>query len=150
MTTLAETRKIFSINTVKHIATGLLVLVMMALIGCGGTKVYNVDKTITYRDAMYNMSNVQKVSGREEAKLADGTVVNLRNKDKKEVEKFFKENDEVLVSMVVDMDQQEMVYLRMNVDKYSDYKRLKSRFDSAMKDIGKFMGDKKKTQLNLK
>jgi hypothetical protein len=96
------------------------------------------------------MSNVQKISGREEAKLADGTVVNLRNKDKKEVEKFFKENDEVLVSMIVDMDQQEMVYLRMNVEKYSDYKRLKSRFDKALKDISKFMADKKDTQLNLK
>ena len=128
----------------------LLGFCMALFAGCGGTKVYTVDKTITYRDAMYNMSNVQKISGREEAKLEDGTVVNLRNKDKKEVEKFFKENDEVLVSMIVDMDQQEMVYLRMNVEKYSDYKRLKSRFDGALKDITKFMGDKKKTQLNLK
>jgi hypothetical protein len=128
----------------------LLAFCMALIAGCGGTKVYTVDKTITYRDAMYNMSNVQKISGREEAKLADGTVVNLRNKDKKEVEKFFKENDEVLVSMIVDMDQQEMVYLRMNVEKYSDYKRLKSRFDKALKDISKFMADKKDTQLNLK
>ena len=95
---------------------------MALFVGCGGTKVYNVDKTITYRDAMYNMSNVQKISGREEARLADGTVVNLRNKDKKAVEKVFKENDEVLVSMIVDMDQQEMLYLRMNVEKYAEYK----------------------------
>ena len=123
---------------------------MALFVGCGGTKVYNVDKTITYRDAMYNMSNVQKISGREEARLADGTVVNLRNKDKKAVEKVFKENDEVLVSMIVDMDQQEMLYLRMNVEKYAEYKRLKSRFDSALKDIAEFMGDKKETQLNLK
>ena len=93
----------------------LLAFCMALFAGCGGTKVYTIDKTITSRDAMYNMSTVQKISGREEAKLADGTVVNLRNKDKKEVEKFFKENDEVLVSMIVDMDQQEMVYLRMNV-----------------------------------
>ena len=128
----------------------LLVFCMALFAGCGGTKVYTVDKTITYRDAMYNMANVQKISSREEAKLEDGTVLNLRNKDKKEVEKFFKENDEVLVSMIVDMDQQEMVYLRMNVENYSDYKRLKSRFDNALKDISKFMGDKKKTQLNLK
>ena len=131
-------------------ATVLLVFAMAIMVGCGGTKVYTVDKTITYRDAMYNMSTVQKISGREEAKLEDGTVVQLRNKDKKEVEKLFKENDEVLVSMIVDMDEQEMVYLRMNVEKYSDYKRLKSRFDKALKDITKFMGDKKDTQLNLK
>ena len=128
----------------------MLGLCMALFVGCGGTKVYNVDKTITYRDAMYNMSNVQKISGREEARLADGTVVNLRNKDKKAVEKVFKENDEVLVSMIVDMDQQEMLYLRMNVEKYAEYKRLKSRFDKALKDISKFMADKKDTQLNLK
>ena len=150
MTTLADTRNIFSINTAKHIATGLLILGMIALIGCGGTKVYTVDKTVTYRDAMYNMSTVQKISGREEAKLADGSVVNIRNKNKKEMQSLFKENGEVLISMIVDMDQQEMVYLRMNVDNYSDYSRMKKKFEGALKDITKFMGDKKDTQLNLK
>lgn len=150
MTTRADTRKIFSINTVKHVATGLLVLGMIALIGCGGTKVYTIDKTVTYRDEMYNMSAVQKIAAREEAKLADGSVVNIRNKDKKAMQAMFKENGEMLISMFVEMDQQEMVYLRMNVDNYSDYSRMKKKFDSAMKDISKFMGDKKATQLKLK
>ena len=150
MTTLADTRKNFSINTVKHIATGLLVLGMIALIGCGGTKVYTIDKTVTYRDEMYNMSTVQKIAAREEAKLADGSVVNIRNKDKKAMQAMFKENGQMLISMLVEMDQQEMVYLRMNVDNYSDYSRMKKKFDGAMKDISKFMGDKKATQLNLK
>ena len=150
MTTLADIRKNFSINTVKHIATGLLVLGMIALIGCGGTKVYTIDKTVTYRDEMYNMSTVQKIAAREEAKLADGSVVNIRNKDKKAMQAMFKENGEMLISMLVEMDQQEMVYLRMNVDNYSDYSRMKKKFDSAMKDISKFMGDKKATQLKLK
>jgi len=128
----------------------LLGFCMALLIGCGGTKVYTVDKTITYRDAMYNMSTVQKISGREEAKLKDGSVVNIRNKDKKAMQAMFKENGEMLISMIVDMDQQEMVYLRQNVDSYSDYSRMKKKFEGAMKDITKFMGDKKDTQLKLR
>ncbi len=131
-------------------AVVLLGLCMALFIGCGGTKVYTVDKTVTYRDAMYNMSTVQKISGREEARLADGTVVNIRNKDKKAMQAMFKENGEMLISMIVDLDEQEMVYLRTNVDNYSDYSRMKKKFDGALKDITKFMADKKDTQLNLK
>lgn len=138
------------LSTAKIAGTVLLALSMALLIACGGTKVYNVDKTITYRDALYNMSTVRQVSGREEAKLENGDVVQIRNKDKKELEKFFKENPDTMVSMIVDLDDQEMVYLRMQVKNYSEYSRLKKRFDSALKDITKFMGDKKATQLKLK
>lgn len=150
MSTLATPTSTHSLEIAKRIATGLLGLCMIALIGCGGTKVYTIDKTVTYRDEMYNMSTVQKIAAREEAKLADGSVVNIRNKDKKAMQAMFKENGEMLISMLVEMDQQEMVYLRMNVDNYSDYSRMKKKFDSAMKDISKFMGDKKATQLKLK
>ena len=139
-----------SFTVAKLAGTVFLVLCLAVLIGCGGTKVYTVDKTITYRDALYNMSTVQKITPREEAALENGSVVNLRNKEKKELEQFFKDNPGVMVSMIVDMDQQEMVYLRMKVEKYSEYSRLKKRFDNALKDITKFMGDKKATQLNLK
>lgn len=138
------------LNTAKLAGTVLLALSMALLIACGGTKVYNVDKTITYRDSLYNMSTVRQVSGREEATLENGDVVQLRNKDKKELEKFFKENPDTMVSMIVDLDDQEMLYLRMQVKNYSEYSRLNKRFDSALKDITKFMGDKKATQLKLK
>jgi hypothetical protein len=137
-------------SSIKWGGALVLAICMLALIGCGGTKVYTIDKTITYRDALYNMSTVQKITSREEAALENGSVVNLRNKEKKELEQFFKDNPGVMVSMIVDMDQQEMVYLRMKVEKYSEYSRLKKRFDNALKDITKFMGDKKATQLNLK
>jgi len=138
------------LSTVKFAGTILLGLSMALLIACGGTKVYNVDKTITYRDALYNMSTVRQVSGREEAKLENGDVVQIRNKEKKELEGFFKENPDTMVTMIVDLDDQEMIYLRMQVKNYSEYSRLKKRFDSALKDITKFMGDKKATQLKLK
>lgn len=138
------------LTTAKYAGTVLLAICMALLIGCGGTKVYNVDKTITYRDSLYNMSAVRQVSGREEAKPQNGDMVQIRNKDKKELEKFFKENPETMVTMIVDLDDQEMIYLRMQVKNYSEYARLKKRFDSALKDITKFMGDKKATQLKLK
>lgn len=138
------------LTAAKFAGAVLLALSMALLLACGGTKVYNVDKTITYRDALYNMSTVRQVSGREEAKLENGDVVQIRNKDKQELEQFFKENPDTMVTMIVDLDDQEMVYLRMQVKNYSEYSRLKKRFDSALKDITKFMGDKKATQLKLK
>lgn len=134
----------------KRTATVLLAFCLIALVGCGSTKVYTADKTILYRDSLYNMSNVQRVSAREDVKLTNGDVVNTRNMDKKQIEALIKENEKVLATMAVEMDEKEMIYLRAYVEKYSEYSRMKSRFDSAMKDISKFMGDKKKTQLNLK
>ena len=133
----------------KRIGVVLLAVAMVALIGCGSTKVYTADKTITYRDSIYNKSNVNQITAREEAILDGGETVNLRNKEKKELQKFFDEHEEVMISMYIDMDQQDLVYLRMKVESYSEYSRMKSRFDRALKDITKFMGDKKKTQLNL-
>ena len=137
------------IKNTRRLGAVFLAICMVALIGCGGTKVYNADKTVTYRDSIYNMSNVQKITAREEATLDSGETVNLRNKEKNELQKFFQENDEVMVSMYVDMDQADLVYLRMRVESYSEYSRMKSRFDKALKDITKFMGDKQKTQLTL-
>ena len=133
----------------KRIGVVLLAVAMLALIGCGSTKVYTADKTITYRDSIYNMSNVNQITAREEAILDGGETVNLRNKEKKELQKFFDEHDEVMVSMYLDLDDRDLVYLRMKVESYSEYSRMKSRFDKANKDVTKFMGDKKKTQLNL-
>ena len=137
------------IKNTQRLGAVLLAICMVALIGCGSTKVYTADKTITYRDSIYNMANVQKITAREEAILDGGETVNLRNKEKKELQKFFDEHDEVMISMYVDMDQEDLVYLRMKVESYSEYSRMKSRFDRALKDITKFMGDNKKTQLNL-
>ena len=133
-----------------YLAVSLLLACMLALGGCGSTKVYTADKTVVYKNNIYNMGNVQRIGSRIDGQLADGTTVNMTNLDKKAVEGVLKDNGEVTVSMVVEMDAQEMVYLRTRVSKYSDYSKMKSRFDSALKDITKFMGDKKKTQLKLK
>jgi hypothetical protein len=134
----------------KRAAVLLAVVAMVALVGCGGTKVYTADKTMVYRGSLYNLGAVQKVSTREEAKLANDEIVQLGNKDKNALQAFFKENSKVLVSMIFELDQEEVVYLRTNVDSYSEYNRLKKRFEKATDDIADFMADKKDTQLKLK
>jgi len=135
---------------VKRAVILLAVITMAALVGCGSTKVYTADKTMVYRGSLYNLGSVQKVSTREEAKLGNGEVVLLGNKDKKAMKAFFKENPKVLVSMIFELDQEEVVYLRTNVKSYSEYTRLKKRFENATDDIVDFMADKKDTQLKLK
>jgi len=127
-----------------------MVFCLALLSACGGTKVYTADKTVIYRDSIYNISNVQRLTARRVAQTPGGQEVNLANRDKNALKDLFKENPGSVVTMSVDMDTQEMVYLRTKVDSYSEYERLEKRFDSAMKDLTKFMGDKKKTQLKLK
>ena len=127
----------------------LLALGMIALAGCGSTKVYTAEKTILYKDSLYNLSGVQQVGSRIDGQAADGSTVNMRSLDKKGVEKLLKENPEMVVTTLVVMDDKEMVYERRQVKKYSDYSKMASRLDGAMKDISKFMADGKKTQLKL-
>ena len=143
-------KNLVSFAAARYAGTVLLAICMAALIGCGSTKVYTADKTVVYRDSIYNMSTVKKIGAREEARTPAGEVVNLGNMDKGELKDFFKENPGSMVSMIFDLDEQEMVYLRMEVDSHSEYSRLQSRFEKALKDLTKFMGDKKETQLKLK
>jgi len=120
------------------------------LSGCGSTKVYTADKTIVYNGTLYNMGAVQRVSPRIDGQLPDGTSVAMKGMDKKQVEDLLKQHSQLVVSTVVEMDQQEMVYQRSRVEKYSQFGKMADRLDGAMKDINKFMADKKKTQLKLK
>ena len=141
-----------SLDHAKRIGALSLAVCMLMLMACGGTKVYTADKTIVYRDNIYNMSSVQRIGTRKEIKLPDGEVINSSNMDKKQVQAIFKENPktDLMVSMIFEFDDKEMVYLRAKSDSYSEYSRMESRLDSARKDITKFMGDKKKTQLKLR
>jgi hypothetical protein len=141
-----------SLDHAKRIGALLLAVCMLMLMACGGTKVYTADKTIVYRDNIYNMSSVQRIGTRKEIKLPDGEVINSSNMDKKQVQAIFKENPktDLMVSMIFEFDDKEMVYLRAKADSYSEYSRMESRLDSARKDITKFVGDKKKTQLKLR
>jgi hypothetical protein len=134
----------------KRTVVFLLVLCILTISGCGGTKVYTIDKTIVYRDEIYNLANVQKIGSRSEGRLPNGDDVNMRTMDKKGINALLDEHSSVIVSNVVELDSQEMIYQRSRISKYSEYSSMQRRFDGALSDISKFMGDKKKTQLKLK
>jgi len=127
------------------------VLSMLLLAGCiSSSKVYNNDKNVVYRGTMYNMANVKQIRSEITGKLNDGTEVKLTNADRKQVEAYLDDNSPMFVQMAFEFDDQQLVYRANDVKKWSEYSKMKKSFESAGKDIGKLMADKKKIQLKLK
>ncbi len=135
---------------IKRIAALLLLAAIMALPGCGSTKVYTNDKTLVYRGDLYNLSNVQRLSSRVEGKLPNGDKVNLKRMDKKEINKLLDEHSSFVVTSYVVMDDKDMVFQNSRVKSYSDVSKMTKNLDKAMGNIQKFMANKKSTQLKLK
>ena len=134
----------------RHLAVFLLAICILSLAGCGSTKVYTADKTMTYRGDLYNMSNVQRISPKIEGQLPNGDTRDMKGMDKKAVQALLDEGSPIMVSMIVEMDSQQMVYRRSSVSKYSDFSGMYKSLESAMNKINKFMANKKSTQLKLK
>lgn len=135
---------------IKRIAALLLLAAVMALPGCGSTKVYTNDKTLVYRGDLYNLSNVQRLGSRVEGKLPNGDKVNMKRMDKKEINKLLDEHSSFVVTTYIEMDDKDMVYQNSRVKSYSDVSNMTKRIDKAMGNIQKFMANKKSTQLKLK
>ena len=144
----ASSGSVFSV--IKGISIFLLAISILALSGCGSTKVYTANKTLVHSGDIYNLSAVQRVGSRVEATLPNGDVINPQGMDKKEFNALLNEHQSVLVASIVELDSQEFVYERKRVSKYSDYTNMMKRRDTAMNNIRKFMADKKKTQYTLK
>ena len=125
------------------------VLTILLLTACGSTKVYNNDKTVVYRDAVYNISKVKQITSKTTGKLADESSVNLAGADKKKIEAYLKQGP-MYVRMAFGLDDQEMLYRASSVTKWSEYNSMLKSFESAKKQITSLMGDKKKMQLKLK
>jgi hypothetical protein len=130
---------------------GILLVSAFALFlsGCGSTKVYTADKSIVYGGDIYNLGNVQRVGSRAEATLPDKSVVNVMGMDKSEINDLLDEHSSFLLTTMIDLDSQQMVYQSTAIDSYSDYSKSMKDFDKALNKITKFMADKKKTQLKL-
>ena len=126
------------------------IMSMFLLAGCGGTKVYNNDKTVVYNGAVYNMSAVKQINSKSMGKLSDNNTVNLKGVTKKEFEAYLKEYESVYVRMYFDLDEQEMLYRASSVDKWKGYQHMQKSFENAGKQITSLMADKKKMQLKLK
>jgi hypothetical protein len=137
-------------STLARAGIFLLLISMLALGGCGSTKVYGINKTVVYNGSTYNLSNVQTISSRIEGTLPNGDKVNLKSTDKKAFNSLLDEHQSVRVSSFIELDDKEFVYRNSDVKSYSDFSKIVSRQQSAMNSINKFMAHKKKTQLKLK
>ena len=125
------------------------IMTILLLTACGGTKVYNNDKTVVYRDAVYNISKVKQITSKATGKLADDSNVNLNGANRKQIEAYL-EPGPMYVRMAFLLDEQEMLYRASSVTKWSEYNSMLKSFESAKKQITSLMGDKKKMQLKLK
>lgn len=126
------------------------IMAMLLLAGCGGTKVYHNDKTVTYNGAIYNLSAVKQISSKTSGKLSDSNTVDLKGVTKKQFEAYLKEYDKVYVRMAFELDDQEMLYRASSVDNWKDFQKMQSSFEKAGKQITSLMADKKKMQLKLR
>ena len=126
------------------------ILTMILFAGCGGTKVYNNDKTVVYNGAVYNISKAKQINSKNTAKLSDSKVVSLKGADRKQVEAYIKEYGSIFVRMTFEFDEQEMLYRASSVDSWKQYQKMQKSFESAGNQITKLLGDKKKMQLKLK
>jgi len=134
----------------RWLLLALMTGTLLSLTACGSTKVYTADKTVIYGDSVYNVSNVSVFSTRVDGVISDSETIELKNVDKKAFNDLLDQHDSIFVRQVITFDDKDMVYQATNVDSWSDYNRMAKRFSSANKDLTKFLGDKKKTQLKLK
>ena len=127
------------------------VLSMLLLAGCiSSSKVYNNDKNVVYRGTMYNLANVKQIKSTISGKTESGEEINLTNADRKAVEALLDKESSVYVRMAFEFDDQEMLYRASDVEKWSQYSKMKKSFESAGKSISSLMANKKKIQLKLK
>jgi len=133
-------------RTLTVVASIMTILLVTA---CGSTKVYNNDKTVVYRDAVYNISKVKQINSKISGKLSDDTSVNLAGVERKQIEAYLKQGP-MYVRMAFGLDEQEMLYRASSVSKWSEYSSMLKSFNNASKQITSLMGDKKKMQLKLK
>jgi len=137
-------------NTRNHAILLLAsMLTVLLLTACGGTKVYNNDKTVVYNGAVYNVSKVKQMTSKITGKIADESSVSLRGADRKQIESYL-EQGPMYVRMAFLLDDQEMLYRASSVTKWSDYNKMLKSFENAGKQITSLMGNKKKMQLKLK
>jgi hypothetical protein len=146
LTTKSRTNQGFN----RTLVLAISIMSLLLLASCGGTKVYSVDKTIVYRDAMYNVSDIKQITAKNSGKISDEKTVNLRGADRKQVEAYIEETGSMFVRMSFDLDGQEMLYRASSVTKWSEYQKMQKSFEGAGKKIASLLAAKKTTQLKLK
>ncbi|MCX2979273.1 hypothetical protein EYC98_00155 [Halieaceae bacterium IMCC14734] len=127
----------------------LLTACLLTVVGCGSTKVINSDKTLVVRDSVYNISNVSVFKSTSEAVMDDADNIDLYGADKKRINALLKEHDSLFVRQTLQLDDLDIVYQAKSIDSWRDYSKLAKKFETANKELRKFLADSKKMQLEL-
>lgn len=138
----------FDARSVVRLAAA--VLVGVAMIGCSSTKVVTAGKSISYNGSLYNASNVKVFTPRTDAVISATETTSLNQVTKDQFNAILKQHNPLTVRQVIAMDQTELVYQTKSVKSWSDYQDMDEKFQSAVKQITKFMADTSETQLKLK
>jgi hypothetical protein len=138
----------FDARSVVRLAAA--VLVGVAMIGCSSTKVVTAGKSISYNGSLYNASNVKVFTPRTDAVISATETTSLNQVTKDQFNAILKQHNPLTVRQVIAMDQTELVYQTKSVKSWSDYQKISEQFQSAVKQITKFMADTSETQLKLK
>jgi hypothetical protein len=127
-----------------------VVLVGVVMIGCSSTKVVTAGKSISYNGSLYNASNVKVFTPRTDAVISSTETTSLNQVTKDQFNAILQQHNPLTVRQVIAMDQTELVYKTKSVKSWSDYQDMSEKFQSALKQITKFMADSSETQLQLK
>jgi hypothetical protein len=145
-------RYVFGLNVDARSVVRLaaVMLVGVALVGCSSTKVVTAGKSISYNGSLYNASNVKVFTPRTDAVISPTETTSLNQVTKDQFNAILQQHNPLTVRQVIAMDQTELVYKTKSVKSWSDYQDMSEKFQSALKQITKFMADSSKTQLQLK
>jgi len=135
-------------RSVARLAAVMLVGVVM--VGCSSTKVVAAGKSISYNGSLYNASNVKVFTPRTDAVISSTETTSLNQVTKDQFNAILQQHNPLTVRQVIAMDQTELVYKTKSVKSWSDYQDMSEKFQSALKQITKFMADSSETQLQLK
>lgn len=136
-------------RTVVRLAAAMVLGV--CVVGCfSSTKVVTADKSISYNGSLYNASNVKVFTPRTDAVISSTETVSLNQITKDQFNAMLKQHNPLTVRQVIAMDQSELVYQTKSVKSWSDFQDMNEKFQSAQKQITKFMADGDETQLKLK
>jgi len=135
-------------RSVARLAAVMLVGVVM--VGCSSTKVVTAGKSISYNGSLYNASNVKVFTPRTDAVISSTETTSLNQVTKDQFNAILQQHNPLTVRQVIAMDQTELVYKTKSVKSWSDYQDMSEKFQSALKQITKFMADSSETQLQLK
>ena len=128
-----------------------LLVGLLVLGACGGTKVYEVNKTVVYDGTLYNITDVKQVRSHVEA-VVDGreAPLDLKNADRRAFNGHLEQYGALPVRMYFSFDEEEMLYRSATVDSWRQFSSMQRDFESAQDRVMDLMKSRKSTQIELR